>query len=164
MSHSSHGAQHYSALICMQIMHLWSKALTITYFLEGQRICSPFLIASQLTNYPKNVVQSVSKQQQHCTFRSLYSLLFVFINYNEDRVTMATKTPFLSPSIKKFTIKQRLCLHRFQMCPQKTACQFDTCDQQTNGGTLHQCGFVSPMTASYKSRLITWKAWKCSLT
>lgn len=152
MSYSFHGAQccHCAALICMQIMHCWSNALTITYFLEGQRIASPFLIASQLTNYPKNVVQSVSKQQRHCTFGSIFLLFFVFINYNEDRVTMATKLPFCHCQIRKFIIKPMLCLHVSEIvCDLRkltSACQFDdsdTCNQQRNGGNLHSCTFIS---------------------
>lgn len=124
------------ALICMQITHYWSNAPTITYFLEGQRSPSPFLIASQLTNYPKNEVQPVSKQQQHFTLGYFFITIF-----REDGVPMYAKH-----TNQKNIIEQWLYLHVFEIaCDLRrltSAYKFDnracgdTCNQSRNRGNL----------------------------
>lgn len=104
----------------MQILHCWSNAPTITYFFEGQRIPSPFLIASQLTNYPKmwfNLFPSNSS-----TAHLNFLLCFSFLSYDKDRVTLTTKLPFSHCQIRKLIIKQRLCL-----CVSLVVCGIASC-------------------------------------
>lgn len=99
-----------------RIMNCRSNALTITCFLKGQRIPSPFLIASQLTNYPpKNVIHSFlflsNSSAAHLNSFSYYASSFFFLSYNKEQVTSAMKTPFLpNRQIRKFITEQRSCL------------------------------------------------------
>lgn len=49
------------------------------------------LLANQLSKY---VVQSVSKQQQHCVILISLLLCFSFLSYDKDPVTLASKISF----------------------------------------------------------------------
>lgn len=128
MSYTFYSTQYSycAASICMQIMPRWSNALTITYFFSKVKE-SPhlFWLPSQLTNYPENVVQSVSKQRQHCTFESHFSYCVFFFFW----VTTRTESPWPRDylvcrcQITKLIIKQKLCLS-VCVCVSAIACGF----------------------------------------
>ena len=98
MSYSARGAQccYCVASICMQILHFWSNAVTITYF-KGQRIPSPFLIASQLRNYPKETRFNLFPSNSSVAHLNVFFFqCFFLLCYDKDQVTLTTKLQFLT--------------------------------------------------------------------